>query len=248
MKFYRYWYLREKCGSRVIWQQENTQVFRIFKLARVLKLARHSPGLQVMPGPQMFHLIYLLFITWDLVIAGHCLHFAVELQRAWSPHFPRQHQWVHLRQVKLPFSTNHTWIIFVYSASASSLRSKKTRGSPRSPPPSTGWSSPWPLLATEISPPSPVSGSWLAQCAQSLGWDQFLSRTIFPHILICFTSIPITSNHHLLWKMMISIHFASRSSSFPCPFQSLLETLKLSTRWLFWESWECIKATFEDLT
>ena len=151
MKFYRYWYLREKCGSRVIWQQENTQVFRIFKLARVLKLARHSPGLQVMPGPQMFHLIYLLFITWDLVMAGHCLHFAVELQRAWSPHFPRQHQWVHLRQVKLSFSTHHTWIIFIYSASASSLRSKKTQGSPRSPPPSTGSSSPWPRCLSLMS-------------------------------------------------------------------------------------------------
>ena len=46
------------------------QVFRIFKLARVLKLARHSPGLQVSSWRSNSR------ITSLLCFSGHCLHSA----------------------------------------------------------------------------------------------------------------------------------------------------------------------------
>ena len=77
-------------------QKRNLQVFRIFKLARVLKLARHSPGLQVIRFINVSKLVETDYV------AGNCLHPAVQLQGAWPPHLPRQYQWIHLCQVCLP--------------------------------------------------------------------------------------------------------------------------------------------------
>ena len=42
----------------------NSQVFRIFKLARVLKLARHSPGLQVISKTLYFQKLEYIFGSW----------------------------------------------------------------------------------------------------------------------------------------------------------------------------------------
>ena len=42
------------------------QIFRIFKLARVLKLARHSPGLQV---PYKYFPFFCLFLNYSQAIA-----------------------------------------------------------------------------------------------------------------------------------------------------------------------------------
>ena len=42
----------------------NSQVFRIFKLARVLKLARHSPGLQVISKTVYFQKLEYIFGSW----------------------------------------------------------------------------------------------------------------------------------------------------------------------------------------
>ena len=42
------------------------QVFKIFKLARVLKLARHSPGLQVSTASRAFSLLKALFSAFTI--------------------------------------------------------------------------------------------------------------------------------------------------------------------------------------
>ena len=71
------------------------QVFKIFKLARVLKLARHSPGLQVSRAPASISLQH------DHSRPGHRLHAEEQHEGARAAGLPHHHQRPHLRQLHI---------------------------------------------------------------------------------------------------------------------------------------------------
>ena len=66
------------------------QIFRIFKLARVLKLARHSPGLQVN------NLFKDDKLNSQILNSGNSLHIEAQLQGTPTAGFSHCHQRFHL--------------------------------------------------------------------------------------------------------------------------------------------------------